>query len=88
MSMTVTAADARAQFSRIADEVARTGLPVTVFENSRPWVEICPVGLGEDVPSASTQKALRETAALRTAGARFESFQDMIAALDAHRAED
>ena len=86
--MTVTAADARAQFSRIADQVARTGSPVTVFKNSRPWVEICPIGASEDVPSDSTRQALRESDSLKAAGARFSSFRDMLAALDAHSVED
>lgn len=87
MSMTVTAADARAQFSRIADEVARTGSPVTVFKNSRPWVEICPVA-SIDVPSDATRQALREVAELKAAGARYSSWQDLIEALDAQSAEN
>jgi len=87
MSMTVTAADARAKFSRIADEVARTGSPVTVFKNSRPWVEIRPIKLAGDVPSASTQQAMREADALVATGARFDSFQDMMLALDAANVE-
>ena len=88
MSMTVTAADARAQFSRIAEEVARTGSVVTVFKNSRPWVEIRPVGSSEPGPSDSTCKALSEVAALKAAGARFSSFQDMMSALEDSSAED
>ena len=84
MSLTVTAADARAQFSRIADEVARTGSTVTVFKNSRPWVEIRPVGAGEGIPSDFTRQALREAEALKLAGARFSSFSDMMSALGTH----
>jgi len=87
MSMTVTAADARAKFSRIADEVARTGTTVTVFKNSRPWVEIRPIGSGEESPTESTRQALHEAAALRIAGARFTSYQDLMKALDADDAE-
>ncbi|MCL2788439.1 MAG: type II toxin-antitoxin system Phd/YefM family antitoxin [Micrococcales bacterium] len=88
MSMTVTAADARAQFSRIADQVARTGSTVTVFKNSRPWVEIHPVGSSKDVLSDSTRQALREAAALKEAGARFSSFRDMMSALEADSVEN
>ena len=84
MSLTVTAADARAQFSRIADEVARTGSTVTVFKNSRPWVEIRPVPASEDIPSDSTRQALREADALKAAGARFSSFSDLMSALGAN----
>ena len=87
MTMTVTAADARAQFSRIADEVARTGSSVTVFKNSRPWVEIRSISPAGDVPSKSTRRAMREVDALKSVGARFESFQDMVAALDGSDAE-
>jgi len=86
--MTVTAADARAQFSRIAEEVSRTGSVVTVFKNSRPWVEIRPVGLSEDTASNSTRQALREVADLKVAGARFSSFTDMMSELDARSVED
>lgn len=42
-AMTATAAEARASFSKIADRVNRTGLPITVFKNSKPWVTINPI---------------------------------------------
>ncbi|MCL1922446.1 MAG: type II toxin-antitoxin system Phd/YefM family antitoxin [Propionibacteriaceae bacterium] len=87
MTQTVTAADARAQFSRIAEEVSRTGSPVTVFKNSRPWVEIQPIRPREDTPSESTRQALREVAELKKTGARFTGYTDLIAALDATDAE-
>jgi len=87
MSMTVTASEARSRFARIAEEVARTGSPVTVFKNSRPWVEIHPVEPREVVPTESTRQALREADSLKTAGARFSSFHDLMAALDIADAE-
>ena len=43
MSVTATAAEARAHFSKIAESVCVTGEPVTVLKNSRPWVVIAPV---------------------------------------------
>lgn len=41
--LTASVAEARANFSRIAAAVSRTGRPVTVFRNSKPWVAIVPV---------------------------------------------
>lgn len=45
--MTCSVAEARANFSKIASEVERTGEPVTVFKNSKPWVMIAPLAEGE-----------------------------------------
>ena len=45
MSMaTATVAETRANFSKIADSVSRSGHSVTVFKNSKPWVKIAPLG--------------------------------------------
>lgn len=41
--ISVSVADARAQFSKIAAMVNETGESVTVFRNSKPWVKITPV---------------------------------------------
>ena len=41
-TITATASEARANFSQIASQVSKTGTPVTVFKNSRPWVQIVP----------------------------------------------
>ena len=49
--LTVTASEARAKFSKLGDEIVRTGKPVTVFKNSRPWLIMAPV----------QPEALRET---------------------------
>ena len=40
---TATAAEARANFSKIARQVSASGRAVTVMRNSRPWVVIAPV---------------------------------------------
>ena len=45
---TATAAEARAHFSKIASQVNKSGQPVTVMKNSRPWVVIAPIT--EDSP--------------------------------------
>lgn len=41
--LTATAAEARANFSKIANRVSESGRPVTVLKNSRPWVTISPI---------------------------------------------
>ena len=43
-TLTATASEARANFSQIANGVCETGQPVTVFKNSKPWIEIVPSG--------------------------------------------
>jgi antitoxin Phd len=40
--LTVSASEARANFSKLGEEIARTGKPVTVFKNSKPWLVMAP----------------------------------------------
>ena len=40
---TVTASEARENFSKLGEEIVRTGKPVTVFKNSKPWLAIVPL---------------------------------------------
>ncbi|WP_273398144.1 type II toxin-antitoxin system Phd/YefM family antitoxin [Thermophilibacter mediterraneus] len=40
---TMGLAEAKANFSKVAAEVNRTGRPVTLLKNNRPWVVIAPV---------------------------------------------
>lgn len=40
---TATVAETRANFSKIADSVSKSGQSVTVFKNSKPWVKIAPL---------------------------------------------
>jgi prevent-host-death family protein len=82
MALTVSAADARAQFARIAGEVHDSGIPVTVFRNSRPWVVIQPVA-APPAPNATTVAALGEARDMAGGAPRFEGFADMMAALNA-----
>lgn len=56
--LTATVAETRANFSRIAATVNRTGRPVTVFRNSKPWVVIAPVGEGAGVPRVDWARAV------------------------------
>ena len=42
MAITMGLAEAKNNFSRVTAEVNRTGRPVTVLKNNRPWVTINP----------------------------------------------
>ena len=42
MAITMGLAEAKNSFSRVTAEVNRTGRPVTVMKNNRPWVTINP----------------------------------------------
>lgn len=42
MAVTMGLAEAKNNFSRVTAEVNRTGRPVTVLKNNRPWVVISP----------------------------------------------
>ncbi len=42
-TLTVGMADAKTHFSRITANANATGVPVTVFKNNKPWVEIRPL---------------------------------------------
>lgn len=43
-TLTMGLAEAKTNFSRLTAEVNRTGRPVTVLKNNKPWVVIQPVG--------------------------------------------
>jgi antitoxin Phd len=45
--LTVSASEARANFSKLGEEIARTGKSVTVFKNSKPWLVMAPAGAAE-----------------------------------------
>ncbi|MBQ9002835.1 MAG: type II toxin-antitoxin system Phd/YefM family antitoxin [Eggerthellaceae bacterium] len=42
MAITMGLAEAKTNFSKVTAEVNRTGRPVTVLKNNRPWVVIAP----------------------------------------------
>ena len=48
----ITVNEAQTQFSKIATEVCKTGQPVTIFKDSKPWVEIVPSNANEKASSA------------------------------------
>ncbi|MBQ9069174.1 MAG: type II toxin-antitoxin system Phd/YefM family antitoxin [Eggerthellaceae bacterium] len=43
VARTASVADARNNFSKLAENVHDTGLPIVVFRHSKPWVKISPV---------------------------------------------
>ncbi len=47
MALTIGLAEAKNNFSRVTSEVHRTGKPVTVLKNNRPWVVITPAAAKE-----------------------------------------
>lgn len=52
MAITMGLAEAKNNFSRVTAEVNRTGRPVTVMKNNRPWVTINPAS-GQRAEAAS-----------------------------------
>ncbi len=40
---TASVAEARSNFSKLAESVNKTGIPVVVFRHSKPWVKISPI---------------------------------------------
>lgn len=67
-TLTIGMADAKTNFSRITADVNRTGIPVTVFKNNKPWVEIRPLAERDDFASLpkETLDAIAETEVLLT----------------------
>ncbi|AWA43287.1 type II toxin-antitoxin system Phd/YefM family antitoxin [Trueperella pyogenes] len=45
VAVTVGLAEAKNNFSKVTAEVNRTGRPVTVLKNNKPWVVIQPASL-------------------------------------------
>ena len=58
---TIGMADAKTNFSRITAEANRTGIPITVFKNNKPWVEIRPLSTQHnEITSQETTQAFKE----------------------------
>ncbi len=70
-TLTATASEARANFSQIASGVFETGQPVTVFKNSKPWVEIVPSGFAEKAAGESDAYVERVATAVRKSKQEF-----------------
>lgn len=76
---TVSAVDARANFSKIGAAVVKTGESVTVFKNSKPWLVISPAEVPNDETAAAIEEA--RVAAAEPSTVRFDNFEDMMALL-------
>ena len=65
-TITIGMSEAKTNFSKITADVNRTGIPVTVFKNNRPWVEIRPLDTRDDFGDLpqETQEAIAETEAM------------------------
>lgn len=48
MAITMGLAEVENNFSKVTAEVNRTGKPVTVLKNNKPWVVVSPVPQGSD----------------------------------------
>lgn len=85
-TLTVGMADAKTNFSRITADVNRTGIPVTVFKNNKPWVEIRPLVEQDDFVSLpkETLDAIAETEALLEDQGRktYKTAESLFSALD------
>lgn len=46
-TITIGLAEAKNNFSKVTAEVNRTGKPVTVMKNNKPWVVIMPVSAAQ-----------------------------------------
>ena len=83
---TVTMSEAKTHFSRISAAVNASGEPVTVFRNSKPWVEIRPLASDHTGSSAlppETREAIEEAEALMAdpSAERFTTLEDLFADL-------
>lgn len=65
-TLTIGMAEAKTNFSRITADANRTGMPITVFKNNKPWVEIRPLSTPDnfDALPKDTRKAIDETEAM------------------------
>ncbi len=83
---TVGMAEAKTNFSKLTANVNATGVPVTVFKNNKPWVEIRPLATPRDdfkgMP-AETIEAIQETEDMLAdpAHVTYTSADDLFAAL-------
>lgn len=64
---TVGMAEAKTNFSKLTANANATGVPITVFKNNKPWVEIRPLASTRDdfesMPE-ETLEAIRSTEAM------------------------
>lgn len=82
---TVSASEARANFSKLGEQVAKTGKPITVFKNSKPWLIIAPAqnsDMSAEVDLDGNRALTTDEQALLTSTDAFvEQYQDVFKAL-------
>lgn len=57
-TLTMGLAEAKNNFSRVTAEVNRTGKPVTILKNNRPWVVIQPAQQSESAVDVAVDVAV------------------------------
>ena len=60
-TFTIGLAEAKKNFSKLTAEVNRTGKPVTVLKNNKPWVVIYPVSMSETMQNDIAVDMLEST---------------------------
>ena len=60
-SYTIGLAEAKKNFSKLTNEVNKTGKPVTVLKNNKPWVIICPASMADQMRDDIAIDILEET---------------------------
>ena len=58
MAVTIGLAEAKTNFSKVTAEVNRTGRPVTVLKNNRPWVVIEPASTASGIDREAVDVAI------------------------------
>jgi len=75
---TVTASEARANFSKLGEEIALTGKTVTVFKNSKPWLVMAPAQKNRKAETLSSEEM--KAKALKIAMSVEEEYYDVFEA--------
>lgn len=85
-TLTVGMADAKTNFSRITANVNATGIPVTVFRNNKPWVEIRPLATNPDTSlPKDTLSAIAEAKEMHEHPENYERYESAEALFEALR---
>ena len=77
MAITIGLAEAKNNFSKVTAEVNRTGRPVTVLKNNRPWVVISPAPHGPESPGTAADETAADEAALDVAVDFMDEYADV-----------
>ena len=67
--LTIGFTEVRKRLSEVTDEVNRTGRPVIVLKNNRPWVSIAPINHPGDGAEPAIQDAIEAFRSMRSEAA-------------------